>query len=112
MELINNVAKQHYFLVNAKKDELEKNNEKVQNVLSSVQTISENLFSAGTALSDISDNESASAEELAATTEELLASSNLLDEKTNESMSNLNELKECLSDMAWKEPFLTHMRRG
>ena len=88
------------FLVNAKKDELEHNNEKVQNVLASVQTISENLFSAGTALSDISDNESASAEELAATTEELLASSNLLDEKTNESMSNLNELKEWESVVA------------
>ena len=89
-----------HFLVNAKKDELEKNNEKVQSVLSSVQVLSENLFSAGTALSDISDNESASAQELAATTEELLASSNLLDEKTNESMSNLNELKEWESVVA------------
>ena len=89
-----------HFLVNAQKDELEQNNEKVQSILSSVQTLSENLFSAGTALSDISDNESASAEELAATTEELLASSNLLDEKTNESMSNLNELKEWESVVA------------
>lgn len=89
-----------YFLVNAKKDELEKNNEKVQNVLSSLQAISENLFKAGTNLSDISDNESASAEELAATTQELLASSNLLDEKTNESMSNLNELTEWESVVA------------
>ena len=89
-----------HFLVNAKKDELEKNNEKVQNVLSSVQAISKNLSKAGTTLSDISDNESASAEELAATTQELLASSNLLDEKTNESMSNLNELKEWESVVA------------
>lgn len=89
-----------HFLVNAQKDELEQNNEKVQSILSSVQTLSENLFSAGTALSDISDNESASAEELTATTEELLASSNLLDEKTNESMSNLNELKEWESVVA------------
>ncbi len=89
-----------HFLVNAKKDELEQNNEKVNNILSSVQTLSENLFSAGTALSDISDNESASAEELAATTEELFARSNLLDEKTNESMSNLNELKEWESVVA------------
>ncbi len=89
-----------HFLVNAKKDELEKNNEKVNNVLSSVQGLSEDLSKAGTILSDISDNESASAEELAATTEELFARSNLLDEKTNESMSNLNELKEWESVVA------------
>ncbi len=88
------------FLVNAKKDEMERNNEKVRSVLISVQTLSESLFTAGTALSDISDNESASAEELAATTEELFARSNLLDEKTNESMSNLNELKEWESVVA------------
>ena len=83
-----------HFLVNAKKDELEKSNEQVMNILSSVQTLSDKLYSAGTALSDISDTESASAEELAATTEQLLESSNLLGSKTDESISNLNELKE------------------
>lgn len=88
------------FLVNAKKDEMERNNEKVRNVLSSVQSLSENLFSAGTALSDISDNESASAEELAATSEELLENSNNLDAKTGESMDNLNELREWESVVA------------
>lgn len=82
------------FLVNAKKDEMERHNEHVKRVLSSVQSLSENLFSAGTTLSDISDNESASAEELAATSEQLLESSNQLGAKTDESMSNLNELKE------------------
>lgn len=82
------------FLVNAKKDEMERNNEHVKMVLTSVQTLSENLFSAGTALSDISDNETASAEELAATSEQLLESSNQLGAKTDESMTNLNELKE------------------
>ncbi len=83
-----------HFLVNAKKDELEKNNEQVMSILSSVQTLSDKLYSAGTALSDISDTESASAEELAATTEQLLESSNLLGSKTDESIANLNELKE------------------
>ena len=82
------------FLVNAKKDEMERNNEQVRRVLTSVQSLSENLHSAGTALSDISDNESASAQELAATSEQLLESSNQLGEKTEESMTNLNELKE------------------
>lgn len=80
------------FLVNAKKDEMERNNEQVRNVLSSVSVLSEHLYSAGTALSAISVNESASAEELSATSEQLLANSNLLSGKTEESMLNLNEL--------------------
>lgn len=82
------------FLVNAKKDEMERNNEKVKNVLESVQSLSESLLSAGKALSQISDNESASVEELSATSEQLLEGSNRLDGKTRESMENLNELDE------------------
>lgn len=80
------------FLVNAKKDEMERNNEHVRDVLSSIKSLSEKLYTAGTALSQISENESASAEELSATSEMLLESSNLLGTKTEESMSNLNEL--------------------
>lgn len=80
------------FLVNAKKDELEKNNDTVQNVLKSVKLLSEDLHSAGISLSNISDNESASAEELAATSALLVENGNHLIEKTNESMANLSEL--------------------
>lgn len=83
-----------HFLVNAKKDELEKNNEHVTNVLTAVHKLSENLQTAGLALSQVSENESASAEELAATSEQLVASSNLLSSKTDESMANLGELSE------------------
>lgn len=82
------------FLVNAKKDEMERNNEKVKNVLNSVQSLSESLLSAGQALSQISENESASVEELSATSEQLLEGSNRLDGKTRESMDNLSELDE------------------
>lgn len=82
------------FLVNAKKDEMERNNEKVQNVLDSVKGLSEKLLSAGTALSQIAGNESASVEELSATSEQLLESSNRLGSKTGESIANLNELNE------------------
>lgn len=82
------------FLVNAKKDEMERNNEKVKKVLDSVQSLSESLLSAGQALSQISENESASVEELSATSEQLLDGSNRLDGKTRESMENLNELDE------------------
>lgn len=83
-----------YFLVNAKKDELEKNNEHVMSVLSSVQLLSERLHTAGTSLSQISENESASAQELAATSEQLVESSSVLGLRTDESMTNLSELSE------------------
>lgn len=83
-----------HFLVNAKKDELEKNNEHVMNVLSSVQLLSERLQEAGFSLSQISENESASAEELAATSQQLAESSDILSSRTDESMANLSELSE------------------
>lgn len=89
-----------HFLVNAKKDELEKNNEHVTSVLAAVQTLSENLHTAGVSLSQISENESTSAEELAATSEQLVESSNLLSSKTDESMANLGELSEWESVVA------------
>lgn len=80
------------FLVDAKKDELQRNAERVERVLTAVQALSENLSAAGTALSQISENESASAQELAATSEQLAESSNVLSSKTDESMVNLGEL--------------------
>ncbi|MBQ8878874.1 MAG: hypothetical protein IJ029_09110 [Lachnospiraceae bacterium] len=83
-----------HFLVNAKKDELEKNNQHVMNVLGSVQELSERLFAAGNVLSQISETESASAQELAATSEQLVESSNILSAKTDESMVNLSELSQ------------------
>lgn len=84
----------NHFLVNAKKDEMERNNEKVKNVLDSVQSLSENLLSAGAALSQISESESASVEELSATSIQLLEGSNQLEGSTQESMDNLQELDE------------------
>ncbi|MDE7433305.1 MAG: hypothetical protein K2N34_15530 [Lachnospiraceae bacterium] len=88
------------FLVNAKKDEIERNTEQVKNVLMAVSSLSENLFAAGNTLSQISENESASAQELAATSEQLVESSNILSQKTDESMSNLRELSEWESVVA------------
>ncbi len=88
------------FLVNAKKDEMERNNDKVMNILGSVQALSDKLQNAGVSLSQISENESASAEELAATSEQLVESSNLLSAKTDESMANLGELSKWESVVA------------
>lgn len=88
------------FLVNAKKDELERNSEQVSKVLASVQGISESLRAAGNALLQVSENESASAQELSATSQQLLESSNLLSGRTKESMENLSELNEWESVVA------------
>jgi len=81
------------FLVSAKKDEMEKNDEKVQNMLNSVSSLSEKLSRAGNALADISQNESASAEELSATSETLFTNNNELGRKSDDSIENLNELQ-------------------
>ena len=66
----------------------------MENILDEVQTLSNDLQAAGTTLSSISENESASAQELAATSEQLVESSNILSSKTDESMTNLSELSE------------------
>ncbi len=73
---------------------VENKEKNLESVLNEVQTISEDLYTAGSVLSSISENESASAEELAATSEQLLESSNLLSERTKESMTNLGELEQ------------------
>ena len=76
------------------KDEIRRNNDKIKSMLDSVQSLSESLMNAGQALSQISENENASVEELSATSEVLLEGSNRLGGKTRESMENLNELEE------------------
>lgn len=82
------------FLVKAKKEEMERNDERVNNVLSSVKVLSENLHSVSGSLSQIAEAESASAKELSTSSEQLLGNSNLLATKTDESMSNLEELNQ------------------
>lgn len=82
------------FLVNAKKDEMEKNNNKLQAVLSATKQIAEQLMQSSSVLAEISVNESSSAEELSATSLSMLEKSNALSERSDESISNLNELKQ------------------
>lgn len=66
----------------------------LKNVLDQVQTLSDDLYTAGAALSSVSESESTSAEKLASTSEQLVARSNILSSKTDESMGNLGELRE------------------
>ncbi len=83
-----------HFLVNVKKDELETNNARVQNIIEKATHLTAGLVNASVSLSEVSKNESSSAERLNATSASLLSTSNELIAKAQESMSNLNELKE------------------
>lgn len=79
---------------------VEKKEQDLKNVLDEIQVLSDDLYTAGTALSSVSENESASAQELAATSEQLVESSNILSAKTDESMGNLSELSKWKSVVA------------
>lgn len=90
------------FLVNAKKDELERNNERVQNVLTRVNTIAGQLGDASDVLVETSQSESASTEELSAISENLLQSSSSMLEKSEQSKENLANLEESSHNMELK----------
>lgn len=90
------------FLVNAKKDELEENNRRVQGVIDKVTTLSEQLGDASESLLATSQNESASTEELSAITENLLKNSKNMLQKSIESKGNLSELAKSNLDMEEK----------
>ena len=89
------IALVNRYLVNMKRNEIEANNQRVQNVLSAVQDISANLLKAGSVLSEISENEKNTVQTLSSTSKSLLDGSNILSGKANSSISNLNELTEC-----------------
>ena len=94
------------FLVSAKHDELEENNQKMSGILRVASDIVDSLSKAGSDLIKIADDESSSIEELSATSEELLANSDKLNSKLDtsvESMKNLesldNDLKKSISSV-------------
>ena len=91
-----------HFLVNAKKDELEKNNERVQNVLNSVSSVARQLGVASDCLVETSQSESASTQELSAISENLLESSANMLEKSEQGKENLVRLEESSKNMELK----------
>lgn len=84
-----------YFLVNAKKDEMERNNERVENVLKHVVNITKELSETSASLVDTSQTESASTQELSAISESLLESSAGMGKMAQSSKDNLSQLYEC-----------------
>lgn len=90
------------FLVNAKKDELEENNKRVQAIIDKVTLLSKQLGNATELLLVTSQNENASTEELSAITENLLQSSENMLQKSRESKGNLSALSQSNVDMEEK----------
>ena len=87
------------FLLNAKKDEIEKNNNRVQNVLNNVMHIAGELGTASESLVSSSQTESASTEELSAISETLLESSTDMLELSDKSKENLARLEDSSETM-------------
>lgn len=90
------------YLLNAKKEQLEKNNEKVINVLDKVSHITGRLGEASSSLVGTSQNQSASTEELSAISENLLESSMAMMNKSEQSKENLAHLEESSHNMEQK----------
>lgn len=82
------------FLITAKKEELEKNNERVQTVLNNVTHIAGQLGDVSDFLVAISQSESASTEELSAISKSLMNSSDDMLKKAERSRENLSNLEE------------------
>lgn len=100
-----------HFLVDAKRDEVEKNNERVQNVLNKVTYIANNLGEASNALVSSSQSESASTEELSAISGNLLESSCGMMEKSEQSKDNLTNLEESSYNMKVKMEDVDHISK-
>lgn len=90
------------FLVTAKKDEMERNNERVQNVLDKVTHIAGQLGNASKLLVTTSQSESASTEELSAISESLIESSDNMMKKADRSKENLVHLEKSSQNMETK----------
>ena len=90
------------FLLNAKKDEIEKNNNRVQNVLNNVMNIAGQLGSASESLVSSSQTERASTEELSAISGTLLESSSDMLELSEKSKGNLARLEDSSETMEKK----------
>lgn len=90
------------FLISAKKDEMEKNNERVENVLNKVTHIAGELGGASQVLVGTAQSEHASTEELSAISGNLLERSEQMIDKSEQSRENLLNLEESSRNMELK----------
>lgn len=90
------------FLLNAKKEQLEKNTERIEALLEKVNEIAGQLGSASQVLVGTAQSESASTEELSAISENLLESNAVMLDKSKQSKENLVNLEESSRNMELK----------
>ena len=90
------------FLLNAKKEQLEKNTERIETLLEKVNEIAGQLGSASQVLVGTAQSESASTEELSAISENLLESNAVMLDKSEQSKENLVNLEESSRNMELK----------
>ena len=90
------------FLLHAKKEQLEKNTNKVEQLLEKVAQIAEQLGDASQALLGTAQSESASTEELSTISENLLESSAKMLDKSTENKDNLTDLEKASQNLASK----------
>lgn len=90
--LMINYLVEHY-LISIKQDQMEENNTKVEKVLATATALVDSLSKASDALNEISQNESASTEELSATSEALLVKSKNVLSETQRSKNNMISLE-------------------
>lgn len=89
----------NHFLVNAKKDELESSITQMENVMGTSREIIGSLDSASHILSDVSDRQSASTEELSSTSESLMMENEALLQRTNKSTENIATLEKSSEEL-------------
>ncbi|SET22772.1 methyl-accepting chemotaxis protein [[Clostridium] polysaccharolyticum] len=90
------------YLADAKRDELEKNNNITNQILSKASSVSERLAQTSSMVLENVESESAATEELSSISEELLEMSRNIIEHNNESTNNLHLLKECSENVSDK----------
>lgn len=90
------------YLLNAKQEQIQKNNSRVETLLEKVQNISGELGRASQTLVGTTQAESASTEELSAISESLLESSVQMMDKSEQSRGNLENLEKSSRDMELK----------
>lgn len=90
------------YLVDAKRDELERNSNITSEILHKAASVSERLTQTSSMVLENVESESAATEELSSISEELLEMSRSIIEHNNESTNNLHLLKECSENVSNK----------
>ena len=90
------------FLLNAKKDQIEANNVKMEKVLLKVTDVTRQLADATQSLVDTSQSESASTENLSAISKSLLESNSTMKERSEQCQENIMRLDESSKNMSGK----------